>query len=310
MRRSLRSLVSVLPAGLLLAACAVGSIPTNAPSPSATAVAPLSPSAPTPLTSEAPTTLADMGQLAPESYARVVTDNLRVRSRPGVSDDSKKLEPLLQDGVPLLVLDGPVPASGYDWYQVQPLFHEEWPEGGYPFGWVARAGKDGESWIESESHSCPPVPTDVSGLSALFATAPPYAAITCFSGREITFEALLRPPEGPSCVIQRPPWGVETEWLYGCQGDNPYLAAVDNWALIIGPQWAPGVDTTMVPDLSDGPDAWPVVEVTGEFDHPAAATCRNRLDDPNTDVPEPDPALTILNCRTWFVVTSMHQVEG
>jgi len=33
-----------------------------------------------------------------------------------VSDDSKKLEPLLPDGVRLLIVDGPVPASGNDWY--------------------------------------------------------------------------------------------------------------------------------------------------------------------------------------------------
>ena len=31
---------------------------------------------------------------------------------------------------------------------------------------------------------------------------------------------------------------------------------------------------TIAPDPSDTPDAWPVVEVTGEFDHPAAMTCR------------------------------------
>ena len=27
-------------------------------------------------------------------------------------------------------------------------------------------------------------------------------------------------------------------------------------------------------------------------------------------VPEPDPALTILNCRDWFVVTSMYGISG
>ena len=121
----------------------------------------------------------DETQPRSDSYARVATDDLRVRSKPGVSDESEKLEPLLQEGIRLLVLDGPVPASGYDWHQVKPIFDADTPEGGFPFGWVARAGKDGEPWIESEPQSCPSVPRDVPGLSSLFATAPPYAAITC-----------------------------------------------------------------------------------------------------------------------------------
>jgi hypothetical protein len=233
-----------------------------------------------------------------------------VRSKPGVSDGSEKLEPLLPDGVRLLVLDGPVPASGYDWYQVKPIFDADTPEGGYPFGWVARAGKDGEPWIEPESASCPPAPTDIAGLSSLFATAPPYAAITCYSGHEVTFKARLGAQESMSCGIHGRPWGVEPAWLDGCQVDPPFLAAVDNLSLIVGPQWVPEIDRTIVPHNTATPDTWPVVEVTGQFDHPAARTCRNRLDDPTTDVPEPDPALTVLNCRDWFVVTSMHEVEG
>ena len=244
----------------------------------------------------------------PDTYARVVVDNLRVRSKPEVSDGSKKLEPLLQDGVRLLILDGPLLASGYDWYQVKPIFDADTPEGGYPFGWVARAGKDGESWIEPESVNCPPIPTDVSSLSALFGT--PYYAITCDGGQDITFKARLGVEESFSCGIHGQPWGTEPEWLDGCQVDPPFLAALDNLRLVIGPQWAPEVDMTIAPDPVVPPDAWPIVEVTGQFDHPAAMTCRNHLNDPGTDVPEPDPALTVLNCRDWFVVTSMREVEG
>ena len=92
----------------------------------------------------------DSVPIPPDTYARVVTDDLRVRSKPGVSDDSKKLEPLLQDGVLLVVLDGPVQASGYDWYQVQPTLTSD-TAGPYPFGWVAAADKDGEPWIEPET---------------------------------------------------------------------------------------------------------------------------------------------------------------
>jgi hypothetical protein len=64
----------------------------------------------------------------------------------------------------------------------------------------------------------------------------------------------------------------------------------------------------MAGDPSAPHETWPIVEVTGQFDHPAATACRNvQLD---TDVPEPDPAQTIVNCRNQFVVTSMREVEG
>ena len=72
-----------------------------------------------------------------------------------MSDDSKKLEPLLQDGDRLLVLDGPVQASGYDWYQVKPLTRLGAPSELAPLGWVAVAGKDGEPWIEQTAAACP-----------------------------------------------------------------------------------------------------------------------------------------------------------
>ena len=42
----------------------------------------------------------DSVPIPPDTYARVVTDDLRVRSKPGVSEDSKKLEPLLQNEWP------------------------------------------------------------------------------------------------------------------------------------------------------------------------------------------------------------------
>jgi len=50
--------------------------------------------------------------------AEVVTDDLRVRTAPGTDDSSVVLEPLLQPGEMLFVVDGPVQASGYPWYQV------------------------------------------------------------------------------------------------------------------------------------------------------------------------------------------------
>jgi hypothetical protein len=74
------------------------------------------------------------------------------------------------------------------------------------------------------------------------------------------------------------------------------------------PAWSPDVDLSFAPDVEAPPEAWPKVEVTGLFDHPAARTCR--LSDESTSSPAPDPAMTILECRDQFVVTSMREVEG
>ncbi len=79
------------------------------------------------------------------TFVVTVSDRLRVRSEPRVSDDSTKYEPLLPLGTELLVLDGPVSASGYTWYKVAPVSFSRLEGPG--FGWVAMAGKDGEPWI-------------------------------------------------------------------------------------------------------------------------------------------------------------------
>jgi len=84
---------------------------------------------------------------------KTVSDHLRVRSLPGISDASVKYEPLLPLGTKLTVLDGPVLGNGYVWYHVtvaasdvrastldQPLT-----------GWVAAAGLDGERWLKIQA---------------------------------------------------------------------------------------------------------------------------------------------------------------
>ena len=77
--------------------------------------------------------------------AVTVSDRLRVRSQPRVSDDSARYEPLLPTGTELLVVEGPVQASGYDWYRVAPVSLTL--SGGVTEGWVAAADHDGTPWI-------------------------------------------------------------------------------------------------------------------------------------------------------------------
>ena len=84
------------------------------------------------------------------TIAATVVDGVRMRSQPRISADSRKLEPLLAIGTKLYVLDGPVRASGYAWYEVAPL--DAWD---LPSGWVASGDRDGEPWIEPGGFDCP-----------------------------------------------------------------------------------------------------------------------------------------------------------
>ena len=59
-----------------------------------------------------------------------------------MSDDSIKYEPLLHVGTDLL--GGPVEASGYVWWQVEPLSFTLLDA---DVGWVALGDHDGEPWV-------------------------------------------------------------------------------------------------------------------------------------------------------------------
>ena len=98
-----------------------------------------------PQASDAPSQAATPEPGVPIAVVTPAGDGLRVRSRPEVSADSKKLTPLLAAGSRMLVVNGPVPADGYDWYEVR--------ADNDLFGWVA-AGKDGEDWIAPAAANC------------------------------------------------------------------------------------------------------------------------------------------------------------
>ena len=313
-------LTGMLALGLLVAACsAPPAVPSAEPlTPSASPAASLVPipsaepsdppaASPSEMPSEPPVAAAP---IRVNAYARVVTDDLRVRSKPGVSEDSEKLAPLLQHSVRVVVLDGPVRASGFDWYQVLPIqVSDTSDEPAYPFGWVAAAGTDGEPWLAAEAPDCPATPADFIELTDLYGIGTSYNALTCFSGQEISFEARVGQPEARCGVAT--PWGVDPQWFDLCLANETYLVPVADVDAgpELSPAWAPGVDTSIAGPPNVPSYDLPVVMVTGMFDHPAARTCRNRLDQDDADFPEPDPARTVLTCRWTFVVTSMEKVE-
>ena len=143
---------------------------------------PVLPTTMTPPPSASPRPSQTARTVTRDEVALTVVDGLRVRSKPRISDDSQMYEPLLSVGTPLYILDGPVSASGYTWYEVALL-----RSGSTPQGWVAAASRSGEPWLAAGDFSCPAIPTDFRSLAAL----PPPVGLACFPRIPITVMARL-----------------------------------------------------------------------------------------------------------------------
>lgn len=250
-------------------------------------------------------TLRD-SDLQPDTIARVVTNNLRVRSEPGVSDTSIKFEPLLDADVLAYVVDGPVAASGYDWYLIEPLDPSGRDDPGMPSGWVAGAAPTGEPWLVTEPFECAANKGDVAPWPVLRVEsprAPFYLGLYCFGRQKLTFTARLGISDVP-CETDAP-WVTNPDWFDNCRQDPHYL-----WADTYGsrPAFAPGIDLS----FASSPDGPPFVEVAGQFDHEAARECRAvRTDDgePYLGALAPHPKLVVARCRAQFVVTGMRELS-
>jgi hypothetical protein len=279
----------------LLSGCVAGanSSPSVSPTsvvttPSASAPPPLESPSPSPSPRPTSTAKPQRSPAATESFAgsivtTVADDGLRVRSEPGVSDESRKLEPLLPLGTALYVLDGPVSASGYDWYEVAPLTSRTLPS-----GWVASASRDGEPWIEGGDFDCPPVPTDYRSLAAL----PPLVGLACFPRVPITVEARL-----VSCNCDIDGGWFTPHWFSNGTGGPEMLV---ERGMTKAPANSADWDFLHLDPAGEYPDKLPlgeVVEVTGMFDHPAATSCTfTEMDG------EPVPSQ---GCRLEFAVTRL-----
>ena len=94
--------------------------------------------------------------------------------------------------------------------------------------------------------------------------------LTCFGDEEVTFRARLA-TSSAICGLELP-YALEPRWMTGaCSIDPRYLVHVDpkNTDDELYTSWAPDV-SVRGPDPSTPRDELPVVEVTGQYDHPAA----------------------------------------
>ncbi|MDX6315361.1 MAG: hypothetical protein QOF44_4825, partial [Streptomyces sp.] len=217
--------------------------------------------------------------------AVTAVDGVRVRSQPRVSDDSFEYEPLLPLGTPLYVLNGPVSASDYTWYEVVPLTSRL----NRRSGWVAAASQSGEPWLAASDFACPPMPTDLGSLRAL----PSSVGVACFPRVPITVQARLIEC---NCEIDGPTYSPG--WFSSTASAGKLLVEPK----VTSPPADPGSSLILELDpAGQHPDVLPVgevVEVTGIFDHPAAAGCTGNVGADDTPVPTQD-------CRLQFAVTRL-----
>jgi hypothetical protein len=272
--------VTVLLSMVVLVAGCSSSVASLAPASSAT---PTPAATPTPRPSASPMPTRTAGSVTVDTVAVTVVDGLRVRSKPRVSDDSLKFEPLLPLGTQLYVLDGPVSVSGYPWYEVVPLASRTLPR-----GWVATTSRSGEPWLAAGDFACPPLPSDLPSLAAL----PSGVGLACFPRVPITVTARLI---GCNCDMDGS-WYTPSWFFLGSGGPTLLVEPrVTHPPENPGDWFALSLDPT-----GQSPDVLPVgevVEVTGIFDHPAATTCtRTEMDG------EPVPSQ---GCRLEFAVTRL-----
>jgi hypothetical protein len=266
--------------------------PTQTPAPSS---APPSVPVPDVIALDPPSgDLANVGPpLAHDSMALVVTDNLRIRSAPFVGDLSTKYQRLLDDGDRLFVIDGPVIAQNYEWYQVK-AWRPRSPSVSWPVGWVARAGHDGEVWFRSTTVGCPASPISVEDVVALA----PADRLACYRDTTLQIRAVVGTAP-VDCDPARSGCPTGPEWLARSALRASISASVD-------PPGA-GVPIALDPGAGLDPDAIEqagVVRLDGTFDHPDARSCG-----PDPQRAGPDGPITpieaVLECRTRFVVTAV-----
>jgi hypothetical protein len=231
------------------------------------------------------------------SVAKVVTNSLRVRSRPEISAASQKLTPLLDAPLKIAVLAGPVSRSGYDWYLIKPLRGDTWfRPSGVSWGWVAAASRQGEPWIRQVPYDCPPKPMTLARLEALDG----FIGWLCFGGESVTVRAQI--VEG-ACMIDgapelRPGWFFPSaEVAFNPPGTTPEESDPCQMLPVLHPD-------ARLPDGGLRSLVGSTVQVTGVFDHPAARSCKLRLFDTEKWIGPPEGAI---GCRETFVITRVRR---
>jgi hypothetical protein len=324
--RTSRASFFILAAALLLAAVAggivVGSglvqlpwfsvdanpvLPSDSPAPASqgpsgtTTPAPSFTTIPSATPSPTPSAPAPDPEIRVGTVVAPVVDGVTLRESPGTG--GTRIGTLALGSINYVV-DGPVDADGYTWYQLSgpglppaagcitpvptdPLECPTW------FGWAAVADPSDQSpWFTPTNVDCP----DPADQTDDFIGLQNILVLPCYGGAELTFVAYLAElPEGgvggTNCTRDAIIWLYCADQLYYQVTARPDAAGMSVYI-----------------DPSSGltlPDRGTWLRITGAFDHPDAPDCAAGAMEDTKRVPLPDPELAVLLCRTHFVPTAV-----
>ncbi len=310
-------LLAILATALVLALMggdadpAVGAA-SDEPSPSMTAASEPSASAPpsSPPASSSSSASPTPGPAAIPHDTVVETTVERLSLRAGPSTDAERLGSLALGTVAFLV-DGPVEAGGFRWYQVSGLGLPPNSGCAFPetepincpawFGWVAGHAPNGDPWLAPHELECPEAPPDA---QTIILGRTDIERLVCFGSDRLTFRAFW--PEipddaglGGACTASSQPSG----WLL-CQNINyNYVSFEESDGFGIG--IAVSIDPTSGVAM---PPRGTWIELSVHLDDPAAQGCDDAAESAGwTDF---DAAATVLDCRTEPVVDAVEPVAG
>ena len=225
---------------------------------------------------------------SPWSRSRATTcGSARRPRRPAARGCSSRSCPA---GTRMLIVDGPVAADGYDWYEVQ-------TDGELIdlFGWVA-TGKDGEVWLAPKRPRCPE-----NADAATVATLNRIDFLACFGDTQVQVRARPR-TSGTRASRRRTAAGsgvpatcdVDTRWL---------LFPSASVTLVTDKGNEHQIDLAMPPDLASRLQDVPhqaTLLLTVSMDAPEAASCD--VHDPVTGSELIPAHRAVTACRLQFVV--------
>jgi len=138
----------------------------------------------------------------------------------------------------------------------------------------------------------------------------PHLALACYGHQEITLTARLGAVDGLVCPDTPPllPWSIEPSWFDPCSM-LPSLTPLDGDPDpgYFRVRLDPAIEGESLSAFGGNLENWTTVEVTGQYDHAAARTCRVKAEADGEQPPRPE--VVVLGCRSQFVVTSIHVVD-